>query len=65
MATPARIRANQKYDQKAYDKIIVRIHKDRLDDSGLSRESIQKAAEDAGMSVNGFILQAVAEKMNK
>ncbi|MCR4597176.1 MAG: antitoxin [Lachnospiraceae bacterium] len=63
--TEAQIRANSKFESKAYDKITVRLRKDRLDDSGLSRESITKAAEAEGMSLNAFILQAVAEKINK
>jgi len=61
----AAIRANTKFENKAYDKILLRLRKDRPDSSGLSRESIQAAADAAGMSLNGFILQAVAEKMKK
>lgn len=61
----AAIRANTKFEAKAYDKILLRLRKDRLDPSGLSRETIQAAADAAGMSLNGFILQAVAEKMKK
>lgn len=61
----AAIRANTKFESKAYDKILLRLRKDRLDPSGLSRESIQAAADAAGMSLNGFILQAVSEKMKK
>ena len=61
----AAIRANTKFENKAYDKILLRLRKDRPDPSGLSRETIQAAADAAGMSLNGFILQAVAEKMKK
>jgi len=61
----AAIRANTKFENKAYDKITVRLRKDRLDDSGLSREMIQKAADAAGMSLNAYILQAVSEKIKK
>lgn len=63
--TAAQARANAKFEAKAYDKILIRLRKDRLDDSGLSRESITKAAEAEGMSLNAYILQAVSEKMNK
>ena len=61
----AHIRATTKYESKSYDKILIRIRKDRLDPSGLSRESIQQAAEKDGMSLNGYILQAIKEKMDK
>lgn len=61
----AQLKAKQKFETKVYDKILVRIRKDRLDPSGLSRESIQAAADAAGMSLNGYILQAVSEKMKK
>lgn len=61
----AHIRATTRFESKAYDKIQVRIRKDRMDDSGLTREMIQQAASAEGMSVNAYILQAVSEKMNK
>ena len=61
----AQIRATSKFESKVYDKILIRLRKDRLDDSGLSRELIQQAAEAEGMSLNAYILKAVAEKMNK
>lgn len=61
----AAIRANTKFENKAYDKITVRLRKDRLDPSGLSRASIQEAAEAEGISLNAYILQAISEKMNK
>lgn len=61
----AHIRATTRFESKAYDKIQLRIRKDRMDDSGLTREMIQKAAAAENMSVNAFILQAISEKMNK
>lgn len=61
----AHIRATTRFETKAYDKITVRLRKDRLDPSGLSRQSIQAAADKAGMSINAYILQAVSEKMSK
>lgn len=61
----AAIRANTKFENKAYDKITVRIRKDRPDPSGLSRDSIQAAADAEGKSINAYILEAVKEKMNK
>ena len=57
--TEAQIRANVKFESKAYDKILIRLRKDRPDPSGLSREIIQKAADAKGLSVNAFILEAI------
>ena len=61
----AQIRATTKFEHNSYDKITVRLRKDRPDASGLSRDSIQAAADAAGMSINAFILSAVSDKINK
>lgn len=61
----AQIRATGRFETKVYDKILLRIRKDRPDQSGLSRESIQEAADAEGLSLNAFILQAVYEKIHK
>ena len=61
----AHIKATTRFESKAYDKITLRLRKDRLDPSGLSRDSIQAAADAAGLSLNAYILQAVSEKMKK
>lgn len=61
----AQKKANIEFESKVYDKILIRIRKDRLDPSGLSREKIQQAAEKDGMSLNGYILQAIKEKIDK
>ena len=61
----AQIRATTKFEHTSYDKITVRLRKDRPDASGLSRDSIQAAADAAGMSINAFILSAVSDKINK
>lgn len=58
-ATEAHIRATTKYESKAYDKILLRLRKD----SDINKESITKAAENAGMSLNGYILDAIQDKM--
>lgn len=63
--TKAHIRATTKFESKAYEKITVRIRKDKMDPSGLSRGIIQEAAEGSGNSVNGFILEAIKEKIDK
>lgn len=61
----AQIRATTKFEHNAYDKITVRIRKDRPDSSGLSRESIQAAADAEGISINAYILKAVNAYMSK
>ena len=58
----AQIRANTKYENKAIDKITFRLRKDG--GSGITRDDVQKAAADMGLSVNEFVLQAVKEKMS-
>jgi uncharacterized protein (DUF1778 family) len=65
MVSAAQKRATTKYENKVYDKILLRIRKDRPDPSGLSRDSIQAAADAEGKSINAYILEAVAEKMKK
>lgn len=60
-ATPAHIRATTKYEAKAYDKILLRIRKD----GELTKDTIQMAADQAGQSLNSYILEAVQEKMSK
>lgn len=58
----AHIAATMRYEINAYDKVLLRIRKDRKD-GGPSKEMISSAAKDAGLSLNAFILQAVREKM--
>lgn len=62
--TEAQSRATRKYDAKSYNYITLRIRNDGSDQSGLSREDIQSAANASGMSLNSFILQAISEKIN-
>lgn len=65
MVSEAQKRATSKFESKAYDKILLRIRKDRPDESGLSRESIQAAADAEGLSINSYILKAISAYMNK
>lgn len=57
MATEAQIKANVKYN-RSKDNIMIRPDKDE-------GKQIRQAAEDAGKSVQAYILQAVREYMNK
>lgn len=57
MALPeSRKRANEKYNAKAYEQIQLRVKRGQ-------KAIIQAHAESQGMSVNGFINEAIAEKM--
>ncbi len=59
--TKAHMKATQKWEAQAYDKILLRIRKD----GETNKEAIQAAADQAGQSLNGYILEAVKEKMQK
>lgn len=56
MASESKRRAIAKYNDKAYDQILVRVHKGE-------RKKISAAAEAAGMSLNGFITTAIERLM--
>jgi predicted HicB family RNase H-like nuclease len=47
-----------KYESKVYDKILVRVPKGHRDD-------IQAHASEAGQSVNGYVVQAVDERIER
>lgn len=52
-ASQAQIRANSKYNKKAYDDIKVRVKKGE-------RAELQAIAEKQGMSLNAFITAAIS-----
>lgn len=54
----ARIEANKRYNDKAYDRIAVVVPKGR-------KEIIKQAAEKAGLSVNAYVQQAINERLEK
>ena len=56
--TPARKKANAKYEAKAYDKTLIRLPKGRLDE-------IRAYIEPAGESLNGFINRAIGETLKR
>ena len=57
-ASDARLRANDKYDKKAYDKVLLRLRSD----SSLNKSVLQAAADKAaGGSLNGFIVKAITD----
>lgn len=57
--TDAQKRANNKFEAKAYDKILIRIRKD----GNRTRKEIQRAADAKGESLNQYILNAVYMRM--
>lgn len=61
----AHMKATNRFNSKAYETITIRLRKDKTDNSGLSREIIQNAADAAGLSLNAFCLAAIKEKIEK
>ena len=59
MVSDAQKRATQKFERSTYDKVLLRIS----NDSEPTRDSIQAAANEAGESLNGYILEAVKLRM--
>ena len=60
MPTPAQVRATTKYEHNNYDKITVRLKK-----SGeITRQDIQAAADQAGESLNQYIINAVKMRID-
>ncbi|MCX4256471.1 MAG: hypothetical protein OSJ54_06045 [Oscillospiraceae bacterium] len=60
-SSQARIDANARYDKKAYDKILLRIRRD----ADINADYIRTHAERMGESVNGFLLRAVTEMIER
>ena len=56
-----KIEANAIYDKKAYDSLIFRIRKD----AELNADMIRTHAEARGESINGFLLRAVTETIER
>lgn len=54
----SRIRANNKYNAKAYDRINIAVPKGR-------KEAIQAAADTMGQSLNGFVSTAIDERLER
>ena len=57
----AKIAANTRYNKKVYDTITVRLKKD----SAINSETVRTHAESRGESVNGFMLRAVVETIER
>ena len=49
------------WQEKTTERVILQVRRDGLD--GFTKEDLRRAAEDAGMSVNAFVLEAIRDKM--
>lgn len=58
MISKSQKKAVQKYESKAYDKILLRVKKGE-------RDLIQAKAVEAGESLNGYIINAVKNRMSE
>ena len=56
--SPARIRANNKYNAKAYDRINIAVPKGMKD-------TIKTHASEHGESINAFLNRAIAETLQR
>jgi hypothetical protein len=68
----ARKKANAKYESKAYDKILLRIEAGKKDEIKSHADEFQPAVGAIGTagytpkgSINGFIIRAIDEKMER
>lgn len=52
--------ATKKFEDKNYDKILLRLRKDKL-----PKKSVQAAANNAGVSLNAYITGAISERMKR
>ena len=59
--TKAHIAATERYNKKAYDRILLKLRKD----ADINGEAIRAHAETKGESLNGFLLRAVTETMHR
>lgn len=60
MSTDAKRAGNARYHDKL-ERVVFRLHKDGSD--GLIKEDIEQAAQQAGQSVNQWIIEAIRDKL--
>jgi hypothetical protein len=70
--TEARKKANARYENKAYDKILLRVETGKKNEIKAHAEKYQPEVGEIGTaghtpkgSVNGFIIRAIDEKMER
>lgn len=59
MVSKAQIRSTTKYEHNNYDKVTLRLRRD----AEITRDKLQKAADAAGESLNGYVMEAVRQRM--
>lgn len=52
-------KVKNRYNAKAYDRVTIVLRKD----GAITKDSVQAAAEQAGVSVNAYIVDAVKDRM--
>lgn len=60
-STQAHIDANARYDKKAYSRVLLRVR----NDSELNLDAIRAHIAERGESLNGFIMRAIAETIDR
>jgi hypothetical protein len=60
-STQAHIDANARYDKKAYARVLLRVR----NDSELNLDAIRAHIAERGESLNGFIMRAIAETIDR
>ena len=60
-SSQARIDVNNRYDKKAYDRALFRIRRD----GKINLDTIRTHAETMGESLNGFLMRAVEEAIER
>lgn len=60
-SSQARIDANARYDKKAYDHVLFRVRKE----ADMNLDIIRTHAEAQGESINGFLIRAVTETIQR
>lgn len=57
----AQIKAVRKYDSATYDRLMIRVR----NDSYPTLEEIRAFCKAHGMTLNGFVMEAISEKMDR
>ena len=65
--SPAKHRANEKYNLKAYDEIKLRVSPKSNPEKGITgkKDLIQTAAQAQGLSVDAFIIGAIDKELER
>ena len=61
MRSEAQKRADVKYERKVYDKVLLRLRKDKEP----TRDTIAQAAAASGTSLNAYIIEAIQQKLDQ